>query len=182
MPDFERDPSLDADDVNCPTPPSITRIKCAFFGSMMTTGEATNFGQYQSQFHVFIGGSNVYNKPPMVLANYSGPVDFGNAAIESPTADNSYMRVQTFSQTQPYDPNVCAAACDATNAYALRHGQTRFCEFFDAYILYKNGINGVFTCTYYTQPYGVAFAKNKGQYNNEGDHYTVGYSVGYTAN
>lgn len=180
LPDFERDPSVDADNVNCPNPPSITRIKCAFFGSMMTTAQATNAGQYQAQFQVVIGGSNVYNKPPVTIPGFTGPVDFGNASINAPVADNSYMRVQTFPQTQPYDPTICAAACNEATAYAQRHGSTRFCNFFDAYILYKNGINGVFTCTYYTQPYGVAFATNFGQYNGQGDHFTIGYSVGYT--
>jgi hypothetical protein len=159
----------------------LTRIKCAFFGTRITTSDATNTGQWQSQFQVVIAGSNTYNKPPSAIDGFTGPVFLDNACIMSPTVDNTYMRVQTFPQTQPYDPSVCAAACKEMTAYAGRHGSTRFCKFFDAYILYKNGANGVFTCTYYTQAYGPDFAKNKGQYRGT-DHYTIGYSFTYTVN
>jgi len=48
-----------------------------------------------------------------------------------------------------------------------------------AYILYKNGENGVFTCAYYTIAYGENFAKNVGQYDNSGNHWTIGMSNGY---
>lgn len=95
------------------------------------------------------------------------------------------MGVQSFPQTQPFDPAVCAAACTEKSAYNTRHAAAgvapRLCNFFDAYILYKNGQNGVFTCTYYTQSYDVSFATNFGQYNKAGDHFTIGHSYLYTA-
>lgn len=34
--------------------------------------------------------------------------------------------------------------------------------FFDAYIMYKNGDNGISTCTYYMQQYGPSYATNHG--------------------
>jgi hypothetical protein len=94
------------------------------------------------------------------------------------------MGVQTFLMSQPYDPSVCATACLQKSAYNLRHtvpaSDARICVFFDAYILYKNGQNGVFTCTYYTAVYGPPQATNKGQYNAAGDHFTIGHSYIYS--
>jgi hypothetical protein len=182
---FERDPSIYVDSANCPTASSVTRIKCAFFGAPITTAAATNVGQYTGQFHVVIAGSNTYTTAPQPQPGYTGPVSVGNASIISPTAANTYMGVQSFPQTQPFDPSVCAAACTAKSAYNTRHAAAgvapRLCEFFDAYILYKNGVNGVFTCTYYTTPYDPSYATNFGQYNSAGDHFTIGSSYLYTA-
>lgn len=48
-----------------------------------------------------------------------------------------------------------------------------------AYILYKDGLNGVFTCTYYTYAWSPSYATNVGQYDSQGHHYTIGYSNGY---
>jgi hypothetical protein len=94
------------------------------------------------------------------------------------------MGVQTFPSTQPYDPSVCAAACQQKSAYNLRHtvpqSAARICVFFDAYILYENGVNGVFTCTYYTASYGPAYATNGGQYDGHGNHFTIGHSYTYS--
>jgi hypothetical protein len=94
------------------------------------------------------------------------------------------MGVQTFPMTQPYDPSVCATACIAKSAYNLRHtvpsSAARICVFFDAYILYENGINGVFTCTYYTESWGLPYATNVGQYDAQHDHFTIAHSYTYT--
>jgi hypothetical protein len=145
---------------------------------------ATNVGQYQPSFQVVIAGSNAYTTTPQPLPGFTGPVFLNDASINSPTSANTYMGVQTFAQTQPYDPSVCAAACLAKSAYNTRHASPgvppRLCVFFDAYILYKNGANGVFTCTYYIQSYGPIYATNFGQYDSEGDHYTIANSYTYT--
>ncbi|KAE8446099.1 hypothetical protein EG329_012470 [Mollisiaceae sp. DMI_Dod_QoI] len=181
---FERDPSIYVDSVNCPTTTSVTRIKCSFFGSAITVTDATNGGQYTGQFHVVIAGSNTYTTAPQPLPGFTGPVSANNASIISPTSANTYMGVQSFPMTQPFDPSVCAAACTEKSAYNTRHAAAgtapRLCLFFDAYILYKNGLNGVFTCTYYTQAYDTSFATNFGQYNGAGDHFTIGHSYLYT--
>ncbi|KUJ19895.1 uncharacterized protein LY89DRAFT_682731 [Mollisia scopiformis] len=181
---FERDPSIYVDSVNCPTASSVTRIKCSFFGAPITVADATNAGQYTGNFHVVIAGSNTYTTAPQPLPGFTGPVSVNNASIISPTAANTYMGVQSFVMTQPFDPSVCAAACTEKSAYNTRHAVAgvapRLCMFFDAYILYKNGANGVFTCTYYTQAYDKSYATNFGQYNSAGDHFTIGHSYLYS--
>ena len=55
---FERDPTIAPNDASCPNPPSFTNIKCSLWGSGVTPQTAVNTGQYRSQFHVVIAGSN----------------------------------------------------------------------------------------------------------------------------
>ena len=55
---LERDPSLNANQVKCPDPPSTTNYKCTLWGAPVSAAEATNSGQYQASFHVVIAGSN----------------------------------------------------------------------------------------------------------------------------
>jgi hypothetical protein len=167
-----------------PTSPSATLLKCAFYGSPILARQATNTGQYQGSFHVVITGSNGYVKSTApTLAGYQGPVSFGNAAINAPAPviNHGYLRSQTFGQNVPYDPSLCAASCKAQTDYNALHGDHggRPCIFFDSYVLYKDGLNGVFTCVYYSTAYGSAFAKETGQYDSAGAHYTVSNSNGY---
>ncbi|KAH7330379.1 hypothetical protein BKA65DRAFT_404464 [Rhexocercosporidium sp. MPI-PUGE-AT-0058] len=181
---FERDPTIFTDKVNCPTSASLTRIKCSFFGSVISAADATNDGQFTGQFHVVTAGSNAYTTTPQSVDGFTGPVSLGSATINAPIADHSFMGSQTFPMTQPYDPAVCAAACQEKSAYNRRHestpGSARICRFFDAYLLYKNGQNPVFTCAYYTKAYGPEFATNVGQYNPAHDHFTNEHSYTYT--
>lgn len=129
-----------------------------------------------------IAGSNIYVAiAPSPVSGFNGPFTYGNRTIQAPLG---YMGVQTFSQSQPYDPSVCAAACDQKSAFDVAHGlpsaaNPDICNFFVAYVLYKNGINGVFTCTYYTYAWSPSYATNNGQYDAQGNHYTIGYSNGY---
>lgn len=60
---FERDPTLNPADA-CPNPTAQTLIKCVLWGSPVTPGAATNYGQWREQFHVVIAGSNGYFKLP----------------------------------------------------------------------------------------------------------------------
>lgn len=97
---------------------------------------------------------------------------------------NTVNRVQVFPQTQPYDASVCAAACNQKTNYDIAQGLPNkqnpdVCNFFNAYILYKNGENGVFTCTYYTSAWDSSYATQTGQYDSSGNHYTIGSSFGY---
>ena len=121
---LERDPTLNASAQNCPNPPSTTNFKCTLWGAPVSSGEATNSGQYQSSFHVVIAGSNGYNKnsPPPPASCYSGPQELGGA-INAPPSTGSYMGYQyfPFSQSQGYDPQRCADACDAQTLYDSRH-------------------------------------------------------------
>lgn len=120
----ERDPSLDANDVKCPNPPSTTNYKCTLWGAPVCDEEATNFGQYRSQFHVVITASNAYNKvaPPAPIECFAGPTELGGA-INAPTNTGSYMgyKYYAFSQSQGYTPETCAAACKSTSAYNQQH-------------------------------------------------------------
>ncbi|KAH7393273.1 hypothetical protein BKA64DRAFT_709623 [Cadophora sp. MPI-SDFR-AT-0126] len=181
---FERDPVKNLDKTNCPDDASLTRIKCSFFGGLITVADATNDGQYTGVFHVVTAGSNAYTTKPQSIPGFTGPVSLGSASIKAPTSEGTYMGAQTFPQTQPYDPAVCAASCVEKSAYNLRHestpGTARICRFFDAYILYKDGANPVFTCAYYTKSYDASFATNVGQYNAAGAHFTNEHSYTYT--
>ena len=55
---LERDPTVNASAQNCPNPPSTTNYKCTLWGAPVSSGEATNSGQYQDSFQVVIAGSN----------------------------------------------------------------------------------------------------------------------------
>jgi len=189
---YERDPlvvypaSQAPNSLYCPansTSPSATLIKCAFFSKPLTASEATNTGQYQEKFQLVIAASNAYSKPAPLISGYLAPVDFGNAAmnIPPPVGANGYMRVQTFGTNVPFDPAVCAASCASQTGYNQRHGGPA-CIMFNAYLLYENNANPVFTCTYYSVEWDPSYATNVGQYDKEGDHFTIGSSYGYYQN
>lgn len=61
---FERDPSVDPNDASCLNPPSVTNIKCVWWGSTISTQNNVNTGQYRGQFEVAIVGSNGYTGTP----------------------------------------------------------------------------------------------------------------------
>ena len=175
------------DSSSCPglvTSPSATLIKCAFYGMPIEASKATNFGQLQGQFQVARAGSNAYIKTSAPsLDTFTGPVSFGNRTINAPAPviENGYLRVQTFGTNVPFEPALCAASCDAQTAYNAKHGTFggKPCIFFNAYIFYKNGQDGVFTCAYYSTPYGAARLLNKGQKDNSGNSFTPAMSYGY---
>lgn len=125
---FERDPTVSPADA-CPNPPSFTNVKCTLWGNGVSEAAATNAGQYRGPedangdaFRVVITGSNGYNRkaPPAPIPNFTGPVQLGGA-INAPLDNgyNTYMGVKFFKA--PYDPAVCAAACQAQTAYNKRH-------------------------------------------------------------
>lgn len=148
----------------------------------MDASKATNGGQWRKNFRTAIAGSNAYTRTsPNPISGWTGPVDLGTAAIKVST---TFLSSQSFSQSQPFDPSVCAAACQqiTTNnkAAAGLNGLYDTCRFFDAYVLYKNGLGGVFTCAYYSQSWGPDAATNTGQDDAKGNHYTIGHSYTYT--
>ena len=57
---YERDPSVNPDSPKCQDPSSITNLKCAWWGSVINSGDATNSGQYREKFQVVVAGSNGY--------------------------------------------------------------------------------------------------------------------------
>lgn len=60
---IERDPSVDANAIDCPNPPSVTNYKCTLWGVPVVAEEATNTGQYRDSFQVVITGSNGWLTP-----------------------------------------------------------------------------------------------------------------------
>ena len=181
---FERDPTKDPG-AACPNPPSFTNIKCTLWGSGVTPETAKNEGQYRTDFHVVIAGSNGYTKdnPPSPIDGYTGPTRFGgaiNAPLDS-AGKNTYMGVKYFPGL--YDAGKCAAACSANTAYNSRHpradGTYDVCKFFNAYLLSKNNVADGTYCSLYTQTWGKPYDTNFGQYRGS-DYYSVSSSYGFT--
>lgn len=148
---FERAPELvwpttKAPSAACPASadsPSVTLIKCVFYSVPLYSGNATNVGQYQDDFHVVIAGSTAFNLEAPIVSGYSGPVPLHNASLDipPPVGENGYMSVQTFPDTA-YDPGTCARSCADISAYNLEQGSSELCSSFNSYILYENEANG----------------------------------------
>ncbi|KAI0010758.1 hypothetical protein F4779DRAFT_638391 [Xylariaceae sp. FL0662B] len=179
---FERDPSVEPGP-GCENPPSTTVIKCVFWGGNVVAENAKNDGQWRSDFHVVIAGSNGYMKtaiPP--VPGFNGE-PLGSLTIDA-TVDcngkNTYIGSKIFT-TSVFDPNLCAAACTSQNEYDLLHlltGEPMICRFFTTYLMAKNGNPEGQYCTLYTQYWNSSYATNDGQWRGE-DHYTVGYAFSY---
>lgn len=88
-----------------------------------------------------------------------------------------------FSQSQGYDPQTCADACNIQTGYNSRHpsleGTYQTCIFFDAYVLSKNSIPQGLYCSLYNETWDRSYATNYGQYRGN-DHYTVSRSYSYS--
>lgn len=172
--------TLVPDDTLCPADsasPSATLLKCAFFGTFIKKSMATNVGQFWGTFNIVIAGSNAYVKTSApTLSGYEGPVSFGSAAINAPAPVNQhgYLRSQTFGQNVAFDPSLCAASCASQTAYNAAHNiGLGPCVFFNVYVFSENGQNGVLTCVYFSTPYGTSYAKNTGQYDQQGNFFGV---------
>lgn len=122
---------------------SVTLIKCVFYSVPLYSGNATNVGQYQDDFHVVISGSTAFNLEAPALSGYAGPVSHHNASLEipPPVGENGYIRVQTFPDAA-YNPGICADHCDGVSVYNFEHGSSEQCTSFNSYILYENKANG----------------------------------------
>lgn len=183
---FERGPTLDITE-DCPNPPSTTAIKCALFGGLVTIKNALNPGQWRGDFHVVIAGSNGYvNEGVQEIPGYQSDY-LGFGGIEAPKdcqGIDTYMGYKQFDMTPNATYNVarCAATCEETSAYNLRHVsngiETRFCNFFNSYMLNKNEEPHAQICSMYTHAWPAQFATNKGQYRGQ-DHYTISWSYSY---
>lgn len=182
---FERDPSVDpGTGTNCDNPPSTTQIKCVFWGAPISTTTATNSGQWRDQFQVVIAGSNGYvNYNVPAPAGYTKPTYLANEAIQAPldcNNDNTYMGMRIF-QSGPFDPTLCSAACSAASVFDTQQGiptkaAPQLCTFFNTYMLYKNGQPQGQYCSLYNETWAPSYATNNGQYDQQGNHYTVGFS------
>lgn len=131
----------------CEDPPSTTVIKCVFWGGPVTSDTATNEGQWREDFHVVIAGSNGYVKYGMPDVTGYSSVTLKDAAINAPldcAGYDTYMGVKIFTNSGPFDPSLCAAACTETSEYNLAHppasGVVQTCQAFNTYFLLKNGV------------------------------------------
>ncbi|KAH0174817.1 hypothetical protein KCU67_g579, partial [Aureobasidium melanogenum] len=120
---FERDPSVNPDDVNCSNPPSTVQVKCVFWGGAVTTDNANNYGQWRNQFQVLIAGSNGFINSTYAALLASGKVPSGTV----PRTSQEASAQNTYDIYSGYDSNVgaysnahasssyqdCETACDA---------------------------------------------------------------------
>jgi len=175
---------------NYPNPPSLTNIKCVFWGTPHTYKTATNEGQWRVDFQVVIAGSNGYAKDcaPPSIPKFTGPVELGGA-INAPLLNgaNTFIGSKINASTVgfTYEPTFCSAACLAQTSYDKKHpaadGSYDTCAFFNAYVLSKNNVVQGMYCAFYTAPWAPSYATNYGQYRGV-DHYTVSQSYSYTLN
>lgn len=166
----ERDPSLDPNAQNCPNPPSTVNYKCTTFGVPISPEGASNTGQSRDSFQVVMTGSNGYNKnaAPPAIKGFGSPVGFGgaiNAPLDAQGHDTYVgFKYYPFSQSQGYTPGTCASACNAQTAYNKAHpasdGSFKSCNFFNSYVLSKNGIAQGLYCSMYTQTWAASYATN----------------------
>ena len=184
---FERDPSVDPNNDLCPNPSSTINIKCVFWGGPVSASNANNFGQWRAQYQVAIAGSNGYvNNSIATPSGYVGPTYLGNAAINALSdcnGANTYMGYKLF-QTGAFDVSLCAAACSSQTQYNVAHPPTdgsapMTCQFFNTYILLRNGTNVGQYCSMYNQTWALSTATNVGQYRGY-DKYTIAYSYAFS--
>jgi hypothetical protein len=82
----------------------------------------------------------------------------------------------------PYDPSICASACQAQTAYdhatAASDGTYKPCNFFNSYILTKNNVPQGTYCSFYTRTWDSSYAVNTGYWYGS-DTYAVLASFTY---
>ncbi|KAJ8109530.1 hypothetical protein OPT61_g7393 [Boeremia exigua] len=188
---FERDPKFEPKD-GCANPDAVTNIKCSIYGYNVASKAATNDGQWRGPqdangdaFHVVIAGSNGYSKTGKALPSIP---DF-NPGVTLPAAINApldngydtYNGMRLFNDN-PYDPALCAAACEAQTQYDVSHpaddGSYKTCNFFTSFVLTKNDVPLGTYCALYTQGWGSQYAVNTGYYDGD-DVYSVRNAASY---
>ena len=184
---FQHAPSTDPGP-NCPNPPSTTLIKCSLFSNPITPDKAKNAGQYRQDFHVVIAGSNGYARDAVPEIDGFDGTRLRNGAIEALadcTGTQTYMGYTQFdiSGATPYNVSRCAAACREATAYNVAHpradgSETPACNFFNSYVLSRNGVAEGQVCGLYTRAWPARFATNVGQYRGS-DKYTISLSYAY---
>lgn len=188
---FERDPKFEPKD-GCANPEPVTNVKCSLYGYNVAGIAATNDGQWRGPqdasgeaFHVVITGSNGYTKKskdlPVVPAFKQGtPLP---AAINAPLDNgyDTYAGMKLFNNN-PYDPALCAAACQAQTDYNVKHpakdGSYKTCNFFTSYVLTKNDLPLGTYCAFYTRTWDTSYAVNSGYWYGT-DKYSVRNAASY---
>ncbi|KAI1317674.1 hypothetical protein F5Y16DRAFT_419478 [Xylariaceae sp. FL0255] len=161
---FERDPSIVPGD-GCPNPPSTTNIKCVFWGGPVTLSNAINYGQYRDEFEVVIAGSNGYvNNTIECPSGYQDTTLLGDVAINAPLdclGVNTYIGTSVF-LAGPFDATLCAAACTAQRTLTALNPTKQACNFFNTYLLNKNGASVGQYCVMYSEAWDGSYATNPG--------------------
>ncbi|PNS20160.1 hypothetical protein CAC42_5610 [Sphaceloma murrayae] len=183
---FERDPSLNPDSPDCANPPSVTQIKCVFWGGPVTKWNALNKGQFRRQFQVVITGSNGYvNNSISLQAGYDPPMDLGTSAIDAPpdcSNHDTFLGSKLFT-SGPFDANLCLVACSAQTVYNVANppsdgSRPLTCQFFTTYLLYKNNLPVGQYCSLYSKSWPLSYATNKGMTYGK-DVYSIGSSYAF---
>lgn len=93
------------------------------------------------------------------------------------------MGMRLLTDGAPFDTQRCAAICDATTQYNIEHPPEnpaippRLCTFYNTFILSKSFISQGQYCAMYSQYWDPElYANNSGQYDGEGNHYTISSS------
>lgn len=90
----------------------------------------------------------------------------------------TYIGMELFT-SGVFDAGLCAAACSTRNlAISASTKDTRTCQFFTTFMLYKNGISVGQYCSLYTTAWPSRYATNEG-YSVENDKFTVGFSYSF---
>ncbi|KAL1606044.1 hypothetical protein SLS59_003169 [Nothophoma quercina] len=188
---FERDPKYEPKD-GCANPEPVTNIKCSIYGYNVASGAATNDGQWRGPqdangeaFHVVIVGSNGYSKQSKALPSVPDfqPGTSLPAAINAPLDNgyDTYSGMRLFNNN-PYDPSLCAAACEAQTTYDVNHpaqdGSYKTCNFFTSYVLTKNDVPLGTYCSFYTRTWDSSYAVNTGYWYGS-DKYSVRNAASY---
>ncbi|KUJ19494.1 uncharacterized protein LY89DRAFT_546028, partial [Mollisia scopiformis] len=163
---FERDPSLNPS-ANCTQPASITNYKCTLWGSGVYTASATNYGDYRGEFHVVITGSDGFEKTntttPPSQPGWQPPQQCGSDGGSVHNHPNNCMGTSFF--PGPYNPAVCANYAQAQNSQnkqspwwsqwvnAWTGYNSHQCDFFNSYMLKKNGHPLGTYCALFSQSY-----------------------------
>lgn len=174
---FERSPSK-APAPGCQDPPGSANPFCVLWGGPVTKDNALNEGQWREKYHVVITASNGY-----VLTSSVDPLS--GKAINAPldcNKNDAYMGMRLLTDNAPFDPQRCAAICEATTQYNIDHPEAgkapRLCKFYNTYILNKNYISQGQACSMYTQYWDPnTYATNDGQWDGQGNHYTISSST-----
>ncbi|PNS19046.1 hypothetical protein CAC42_1782 [Sphaceloma murrayae] len=86
---FERDPVMAPDATACPNPPSLTRIKCVWWGGLVSLDNANNYGNLQADFYVAVAGSNGYENTDRAAKLRAATPTVAGATIATETATTS---------------------------------------------------------------------------------------------
>lgn len=164
---IERDPSLNPSD-NCTNVSSITNYKCTLWGSGVSASTATNTGGWRNSFQVVIVGSNGYEKSNTTTpATPSGWTNPQNCSSHAHNHASTCVGTKFF--PGPYNPAVCASYASAQNSYNARtfpswaswlsylYNPVK-CNFFNAYMLKKDGRAAGTYCSLYAKQYNPSDA------------------------